>query len=303
LIPDCIGALLKGDKIIIVAPASMIYRSIVERGAELLRGHGFIVEIGEHVFKENGPYAGDDEQRASDLQKALNDGNCKAIWFARGGYGSLRILSLLNWSAFLKKPKWLIGFSDITVFHSYLTKHEIASLHGVMPAFFELKGEETESFQRTLQFLSKPSMDYSLEPSPFNKSGKAEGVLTGGNLSIIQSLRGTSFDISPYGKILFIEDIGEYHYHLDRMMMNLKIGKVLEKISGLIVGHFTDMKEGEAVFGKNANEIIHEAAEKYHYPVLYNFPAGHQFPNWPLLMGSRISLKVTENEVTLRSVK
>jgi len=237
-------SLKKGDKVCIIAPASKIKRQIVERGSELLRKHGFIVELGEHVFDEAETYAGEDEKRASDMQKAIDDRTIKAIFFARGGYGSIRTLSLLNWSAFFKKPKWLIGFSDITVFHSFLTKHGIASVHGVMPAFFECNGSETESFLKMLRLLENPFMDYSLETSPFNRKGKAEGVLTGGNLSLIQSLRGTSFDISPKGKILFIEDISEYHYHLDRMMMNLKTGKILEKISGLVVGHFTDMKEG-----------------------------------------------------------
>ncbi len=294
--------LKKGDRICIVAPAGKILPHLVERGSELLRRHGFIVETGEHVFDEDGPFAGKDEGRASDMQKAISNKNIKAIWFARGGYGSLRILSLLNWSAFFKNPKWLIGFSDITVFHSFLTKHEIASMHGVMPAFFECNGEETDSFLKTLELLSKPHMDYSIEPSPLNKNGTAEGVLTGGNLSLIQSLRGTSWDISPRGKILFIEDIAEYHYHIDRMMLNLKTGKILEKISGLIVGHFTDMKEGEAIFGKNATEIIREAAEKYHYPVLFNFPAGHEFPNWPLVLGARVKLNVTDQKVTLSSI-
>lgn len=293
--------LKKGDKIWIVAPAGKIGRQIVERGAELLRNHGYVVEIGQHVFDEEGPFAGGDIERASDLQKAINDKNCKAVWFARGGYGSLRTLSLINWSAFFKKPKWIIGFSDITIFHSFLTKHEIASLHGVMTAFFECNGEETDSFHKTLELLSNPHMDYSFEPSPFNKTGSAEGVLIGGNLSLIQSLRGTSWDISPKGKILFIEDIGEYHYHIDRMMLNLKAGKILEKISGLIVGYFTDMKEGEAVFGKNGREIIGEAAEKYRYPVVFDFPAGHELPNLPLIMGSRIRLDVSEKKVTVRS--
>lgn len=295
--------LKKGDKIWIVAPAGKIELRIVDRGAELLRRRGFIVEVGQHVFDEDGPFAGKDEDRASDLQKAINDKYCKAIWFARGGYGSLRTLSLINWSAFFKKPKWIVGFSDITIFHSFLTQHEIASLHGVMPAFFECDGEEGDCFLKTIELLSTPRMDYSIEPSSLNKNGSAEGVLTGGNLSLVQSLRGTSWDISPKGKILFIEDIGEYHYHIDRMMLNLKAGKILEKISGLIVGYFTDMKEGEAVFGKNAREIIREAAEKYRYPVVFDFPAGHEMPNLPLIMGSRIRLNVSDEIVTLNSVK
>jgi len=294
--------LRKGDKVCIISPAGKINRQIIERGAQILREQGFIVETGAHVYDEDGIFAGNDEARASDMQKAIENKDIKAIFFARGGYGSLRIHRLLNWSAFFKKPKWLIGFSDITVFHSYLSNHDIASVHGVMPAFYEQDGALTDSLLKTLELLSSPELNYSLEPHLLNRCGEAEGILTGGNLSIIQSLRGTPLDISPKGKILFIEDISEYHYHLDRMMINLKVGRVLEKISGLIVGHFTDIKDGETSYGKNAYEIIREAVEEYHYPVIFNFPAGHQLPNWPLLMGSRVGLNVSGNEANIKSI-
>lgn len=294
--------LKEGDKVAIVSPAGKIDRTVVERGAEILRDQGFIVEIGKHAFDVETVFAGSDEARAEDMQKAISDKKVKAIFCSRGGYGSLRIHQKLNWSAFFKKPKWLIGFSDISVFHAYLTNHKIASLHGVMPAFFEREGAVTESFLETINVLRGDLPLYSIEPHLLNRPGKAEGILTGGNLSILQSLRGTPLDISPKGKILFIEDTSEYHYHLDRMMTNLKTGRVLEQISGLIVGSFTDMKDGETPYGKSAHEIIHDAVALYRYPVVFFFPAGHQLPNFPLILGGRVSVNVTPNEVTVNSI-
>jgi muramoyltetrapeptide carboxypeptidase len=291
--------LTKGDKIAIVSPAGKIDSQIVERGAELLRGQGFVVETGKHAFDVEGVFAGSDESRAYDMQKALNDKKIRAIFCSRGGYGSLRTHMRLNWSAFFKKPKWLVGFSDITVFHAYLTKHKIASLHAVMPAFFEQGGVPTESLIRTLDLLRGDIPEYSVSPHVLNCAGKGDGVLVGGNLSVLMSLRSTPLDFSPRGKILFIEDTSEYNYHLDRMITNFKAGRVLEQLSGLIVGNFTDMKEGETPFGKSAYEIIHEAVAEYGYPVMFGFPAGHKLPNLPLVMGGRIILNVVANEVAV----
>ncbi len=295
-------SLKKGDKVCIIAPAGKIKRQLVERGVELLQNHGFVVQLGMHVFDEDGIFAGKDLDRASDMQRSLEDKNIKAIFCARGGYGSIRIQQYLNWSSFFKKPKWLVGFSDVTVFHSYLSKHGIASVHGVMPAFFEKEGKETDSFLKLVQVLGNPVMKFDFENYPLNKTGKAEGILIGGNLSMLYSLRGTQLDFSPKGKILFIEDLSEYHYHLDRMMMNLKTAGVLAKLSGLVVGQFTEMKDGDTPFGKSAYEIIKEAVDPYRYPVLFNYPAGHQLPNWPLILGSRISFNVSDKEATIRSL-
>ncbi len=292
-----------GDKIAIVSPAGKIDRTVVERGAEILREQGFEVEIGKYVFGDKGVFAGSDEDRAKDMQKALDDKKVRAVFFSRGGYGSLRTHRLLNWSAFFKKPKWLVGFSDITVFHSYLANHKIASIHGVMPSFYERDGIVTDSFVKTMNLLKGELPDYNIRSHELNRPGKSEGRLTGGNLSVIQSLRGTSLDISPEGKILFIEDISEYHYHLDRMMTNLRSGRILEKISGLIVGYFTDMKDGETPYGKSAYEIIHEAVADYHYPVIFGFPAGHELPNLPLIMGGRIAIDVTPSKAEIKFIK
>ncbi len=294
--------LKQGDKVAIISPAGIIGHQTVERGAELLRQQGFQVTIGQHACDANGFFAGSDIDRADDMQKALNDKSVKAIFFSRGGYGSVRTHLRLNWSSFFRKPKWLIGFSDITVFHAYLARHNIASVHGVMTAWFEQDGTPTSGFIRMISMLCGNTPEFEVSPHELNRYGSATGILTGGNLSIIQSLRGTSLDISPKGKILFIEDIDERLYHLDRMMMNLKAGRVLEQISGLVVGYFSGMKEQETPFGKTAYEIIREAVEPYRYPVIFGFQAGHELPNYPLLLGNRISLTVTENQVNLKTL-
>lgn len=294
--------LLPGDKVSIISPAGIIDRQIAERGAEILRQQGYRVEIGLHTFDEEGMFAGSDLARAADMQKALDDKSIKAIFFSRGGYGSLRTHLLLNWSSFFKKPKWLIGFSDITVFHAYLSNHNIASMHGVMTAWFENDQELTGSFLQMMQLLRGKKAEYSVPSNELNRNGASSGILTGGNLSIIQSLRGTSLDISPKGKILFIEDIDEYHYHIDRMMLNLKTGRVLEQISGLVVGYFTGNKDRETPFGRSAYEIIKEAVAPYHYPVVFGFPAGHELPNYPLLMGSKISLEVSDDHTIIKTM-
>ncbi len=292
----------QGDKVSIVSPAGKIDHQIVERGAEILRNQGFQVEIGQHAFDIDNMHAGTDVNRAFDLQKALNDKSIKAIFISRGGYGSIRTFSHLNWSSFFKKPKWLIGFSDITVFHAYLTNHNIPSVHGVMTAWFEKDGVLTDSFLKLMVVLKGEKLIFDVPPHPLNRNGDAIGLLTGGNLSLIQSMRGTSLDISPKGKILFIEDIDEPHYNIDRMMQNLRVGKILENLSGLIAGYYTDMKDSETLFGKSAYMIIREAVESYSYPVVFGFGAGHELPNHPLIMGGRISLHVTDNQVEIKQL-
>jgi muramoyltetrapeptide carboxypeptidase len=294
--------LSRGDKVAIISPAGKINRQIAERGGELLRQQGFSVEIGIHAFDTEGIFAGADFARAADMQNALDDKSIKAIFFTRGGYGSLRTHLLLNWSSFFKHPKWLVGFSDITVFHAYLSRHNIASAHGVMTAWYEQNEVLTDSFLQLMGLLKGEKPDYLIIPNELNRNGVASGILTGGNLSIIQSLRGTPLDISPKGKILFIEDIDEHNYHIDRMVMNLKAGGVLEKISGLVVGYFTRMKDGETPFGKNAYEIIREAVAPYKYPVIFGLQAGHELPNYSLIMGSRISLNISDNKVTIKTL-
>ncbi len=285
--------LTPGDKVVIISPAGRIDRQVVEHGAMLLRQRGYKVEIGRHAFGEDGVFSGSDVERAADMQQALDDPSVKAVFFSRGGYGSVRTHERLDWTSFFENPKWLVGFSDITVFHSWLSRSRTASVHGVMTSMFGKHDKPTGSFLRMMGLLEGERSGGVLPAHALNRTGSASGVLTGGNLSVIQSLRGTPLDLRPKGKILFIEDINEQLYHIDRMMRNLKAGRVLEQLSGLIVGHFTGMKEGSAPYGRTACEIIREAVEDYSYPVVFGFPAGHELPNEPLLMGGRITLDVS----------
>jgi len=283
-----------------ISPAGIVRREVVERGAELLRQQGFMVQIGRHAFDEESVFSGCDAARAADMQDALDDSSVKAVFFNRGGYGCLRTHLQLDWSSFLEHPKWLVGFSDITVFHAFLSRHGIASVHGVMASWFENDGAPTDSFLRMMKLLGGKPPEYDVPPHELNRAGTASGILTGGNLSVLQSLRGTPLDIAPEGRILFIEDIGEYHYHLDRMMRNLKAGGILERISGLIVGYFTGMKDGGTPFARTSYEIINEVVAPYQYPVAFGFPAGHELPNHPLLMGGKITLHVSATATLVR---
>ena len=288
-----------GDKIAMLSVASKVDREYVEKASQLLESKKFRIEIGAHAFDTFHSFAGTDTDRASDMQQALDDPEVKAIVFNRGGYGTLRTLSLLDWSGFYQNPKWLIGFSDITVFHAYLSKNGVASIHGVMPAFFYENGERSESFDRLLELLRGNSLRYEIPPNRQNLEGKCGGKLIGGNLSILLSLRGTPLDQSLEGKVLFIEDISEFDYHIDRMMMNLKYGGALSKLSGLIVGYFTDTKIPVTPFGLDAYDIIRQAVAEYDFPVVFGFPAGHELPNYPLLMGSKVTLDVSEKTVVI----
>lgn len=288
-----------GDRIAMVSVAGKINPEPVVAAKKFLEAENFVVEVGPHSFGSNHMFSGTDAERAEDIQKALDDPGVRAILFNRGGYGSLRTMALLDWSDFFRYPKWLVGFSDITVFHSFLSKQDVASIHGVMPYFFFENGQRTESLEMLLDLLRGQSSSYSLPSNSLNRIGKASGKLVGGNLSILLSLRGTMLDQKFQGSVLFIEDIDEYDYHIDRMMMNLKFGGVLSQVSGLIVGYFTDTKSGTTPFGSNALEIIRDAVSGYGYPVLFGFPAGHELPNYPLLMGSEVVMEVKDDAVLI----
>jgi muramoyltetrapeptide carboxypeptidase len=296
----CPSPLQPGDKIALISVAGKISRETVEKAIVLLEEEGFVTQMGAHAFDVLNAYAGTDQDRASDMQKALDDPEVRAILFTRGGYGSLRTFMLLDWTEFHRHPKWLIGFSDITVFHSYLSLKGVVSVHGVMTSYFFENGVRTSSLDKLLEVLRGKSPEYDLPPNPLNIPGTCQGELTGGNLSILYSLRGTSLDVSLAGKVLFLEDIQEFDYHLDRMMMNLKFGGVLSSLAGLIVGYFTETKSGETPYGQDAFEIIREAVSGYSYPVVFGFPAGHELPDYPLLMGAEIRMEVTGEKVIIK---
>jgi len=289
--------LKKGDKIGIVAPARKISFSEIEPAIKIIEEWGLEVVLGKNLCKEYYQFSGSVEERVSDFQNMLNDNSIKAIIAARGGYGTLQIIDFLDFSVFKKNPKWIIGYSDITVLHSHIhANFNMATLHATMPLNFTKNLESTESLKI---FLFGETLSYETPAHLLNKKGKAKGVLVGGNLSLLYALNGSVSDINTEGKILFIEDLDEYLYHIDRMMMSMERSGKLKNLAGLIVGGMTEMKDNMIPFGKTAEEIIFEKIEKYNFPVCFNFPAGHTDKNLAIPFGKVVSLEITNEKVTL----
>lgn len=287
--------LRKGDKIAVVSPARKITPEEAANAIRVFRSWGLEVVEGDHLYAACHQFAGSDEQRSADLQKALDDPSIKAIICSRGGYGIVRIIDRLDFSGFLQHPKWIAGYSDATVLHSHIHRHHgVETLHAVMPVNFMDKCESNPSVVTLKKALFGKLSGYRLPVSPACRSGIAEGELVGGNLSILYSLTNTRSDISTAGKILFLEDVDEYLYHIDRMMMNLKRSGMLEGLAGLIVGGMTRMHDNQETYGKSAYEIIADAVGDYSFPVFYGFPAGHQEDNRALILGRRITMHVDE---------
>ena len=294
--------LQKGDRIRIVAPAGKVQKDKVLPGIELLQDVGYEVLIGKHVFDRNFQYSGSDQQRAADLQEAINDNQTKAIICARGGYGSVRIIEKLDFSPLLKNPKWLVGFSDVTVLHSILNKLGLASIHGAMPAFFLENKKPTRSFLSLIELLSTGKSQVETAVHSLNRAGVCSGELVGGNLSLLYSLQGTPWQLETSGKIMLIEDLSEYLYHLDRMMQNFRLTGQLKNLAGLVVAAFSEMQDNESPFGKSAYEIIQDAVKDYHFPVCFDFPVGHLPRNFPLMLGAQYHLEV-ENTCNLKRIQ
>lgn len=293
-------ALKPNSKIRIVSPAGKIEEKHVLPAMEWLEEQGYKVELGKYVFAEHFQFAGTDKQRLEDLQTALDDPECETIICSRGGYGTVRIIDKLDFTRFLEKPKWLVGFSDITILHSCLNRLKIATIHGVMPRyFFADNGLPSEDLNSMMKLMKGEEISYSVNSTEFNKTGQAEAELVGGNLSIVTSLQGTGYDMNTDGKILFLEDIDEFLYHTDRMIHQLKLSGKLKNLAGLILGDFTDMKDNESPFGKTVHEIILEAVNDFNYPVCFGFPGGHDKENLALAFGKQWTLNVLEEKTEL----
>ena len=281
-----------GNKIGIISTARKLTESELEPALKVFADWGLEVVLGKYLFAEDHQYAGSDEQRATDLQRMLDDDEISAIICARGGYGTVRIIDRIDFSNFMKNPKWIVGYSDITVLHSHIHRNfGIETLHAIMPLNFPGSSEALSSLKKA---LFGKSLSYELEPHPFNRNGQCKGQLVGGNLSLLYSLNNTASDIDTNDKILFIEDLDEYLYHIDRMMINLRRSAKLEKLAGLIVGGMTEMNDNEVPFGKTAYEIIAEAVKPYSYPVIFNFPAGHVSDNRVLIIGRESEMTVSD---------
>lgn len=288
--------LKEGDLIRFVSPAKAIEAEFVEFAQEFLEKNGFQVLVGKHALGRWNYLSGTDAQRMSDMQEALDDPECKAILCARGGYGSVRILEKLNWAGFLREPKWLAGFSDITFFHNHIQACNLPSIHATMPLNF--KENTSESLNSLVDALSgKPRIYEYHATNGYFKSGQAEGNLVGGNLAVLHALMGTPKQPEFRDAILFIEDIGEYLYAIDRMLYTLELAGVFDKISGLIIGGMTNISDSNPPLGFTLEEIIKEKTWYRSFPVCMNFPAGHIDDNRALVFGERAMLEVGERVI------
>ncbi|MBL4625611.1 MAG: LD-carboxypeptidase [Flavobacteriales bacterium] len=280
-----------GDKVAIVSTARKITERDLDFSINKLQEWGLHVVFGAHLFEEDNQFAGTDEMRVADFQEALNDDSIKAIICARGGYGTVRIIDALDFSILEKSPKWIVGYSDVTVLHAHiLSNFDVQSIHGTMPINFESNTGEALSSLRKALFGEE--LSYEIKANGLNKTGSGTGNIIGGNLSILYSLIGSRSDIDTTGKILFIEDLDEYLYHVDRMMQNLKRSGKLAGLAGLIVGAMSDMNDNAIPFGKQAEEIILDAVSPYDYPVCFGFPVGHINDNRALYVNKKANLRV-----------
>ena len=289
--------LKKGDTIAILATARKNIVDNLKPSIDLVQSWGLNVVVGNTIGLDNNQLAGTDTERATDFQKMLDNPNIKAIWCARGGYGTVRMIDKVDFSNFKSNPKWVIGFSDVTVLHSHLNKLGVQTIHGMMPVNVEKATPAVkESFRKA---LFGETIDYKVPFDSENRLGTAKGELIGGNLSILYSLMGSASQVDCKGKILFIEDLDEYLYHVDRMMMSLKRCGCFEDLEGLIVGSMTKMKDNEIPWGKNANQIVTDITKDYKFPIVFDFPAGHIHDNRTLIFGNQVLLEVKQKETSV----
>lgn len=285
------------------APARKVTPEEMAPGIALLESWGYRVKTAPNLYGEYHQFSGTDEQRTADLQGLINDPGVDAIIAARGGYGCVRIIDQVDLGPLQSKPKWIIGFSDMTVLHSHLHQHlDLATLHA--PMVYSLAEDRTrpEAVESLQKVLMGEGIDIRVDAHPNNRNGEAEGILVGGNLSLIYALSGTASDIDTTGKILFLEDLDEYLYHIDRMLMQLKRAGKLSGLKGLIIGGMSDMKDNAVPFGKSAEEIIAGAVAEYDYPVCMGFPAGHITDNKTLVLGASCKLNVSGRTVLSQSI-
>lgn len=286
--------LKRGDTIAIVAPAGILKnkKTLIDAAVKLAERWGLHVNVGQHVFDHNNHFAGSDENRAHDFQDALDDPSIKAIWCARGGYGSVRIIDTLDFTQFRENPKWIIGYSDITAFHNHLNSLGVQSIHGMMGTSMQFDDKESE--ETLYKALFGKELKYELPAFKLNKNGVAEGELVGGNLSILMSMLGSKSQLNTDGKILFIEEIGEYKYAIDRMLQSLKRAGYFNNLKGLIIGDMTSIKKNTTKWGSSIEELILEVVANKKYPILFHFPAGHEPTNKALIMGGQVKIEVKE---------
>lgn len=287
-----------GDTVALVCTARKFFPEDAKSAIDLLESWGLNVKLGATIGLDNFQLGGTDSERAADFQAQLDDISVKAIWCARGGYGTVRIIDSLDFTKLKKHPKWIMGFSDVTVLHSQLNVERVASLHSIMPFTIPNAPEEVKETLRKALFGE--TLSYSIPSKSYDVKGVASGELVGGNISILYSLLGSKSAIDTKDKILFIEDLDEYLYHIDRMIYNLKRNGYFEQVKGIIVGSMTDMHDNEIPFGQNEVQIITEIAKDFSIPIAFQFPAGHQKDNRTMILGGQVAFEVNEKEIKLK---
>ena len=288
-----------GSKIGIVAPARKVTPDEMQYAIDWLKEHEFKPVYDDRLFAEHHIFAGDDNFRAAVFQQYLDDEEIDAVWFARGGYGSIRIIDKLDFTKFLQHPKWLMGFSDTTVFHGKLNRLGIPSLHSPMPFYFANKTAEAK--QSLFDAMTGRPLQYEIPSNPLNRLGEMKGEIVGGNLSVLMGMNGSDIFPETDGKILFIEEVDEYIYHIDRMMRALKRAGKLTHLKGLIVGGLTQIKDNTHPFGQTVEEVIAEAVSEYDYPVCFGFPAGHFDDNRVIVFGQKAKIEITSLSLSYSS--
>jgi len=296
--------LKQGSVIGITCPAGYVSEERVAPAVEVLQEWGFQVKTGKTVGKGAFYFAGTDSERLADLQDMLDDREVDAILMGRGGYGMSRLIDQLDFKGMIQKPKWICGFSDVTVLHNHLQNNfGMASLHSPMCGAFRSSTKDTDHIKNFRAALTGGALSYQTETSPFNRAGETEGILTGGNLSLLTHLIGSVSEVDTKGKILFIEDIDEYLYKMDRMLLTLKRAGKLDHIKGLIVGYLTQMQDTERPFGQTIEEIIYDKVKEYNYPVCFKFPCGHEDMNYTLSLGMKHKLTVNGSGGNLELIR
>lgn len=292
--------LKEGDTVAIVCTARKISKKELDPAIKLLTHWGLKVKLGDTVGKEYHQFGGTDVQRAKDFQEMLDDKEVQAIWCARGGYGTVRMIDEVNFSSIETNPKWIIGYSDPTVLHCHIHNLGVATIHGQMCLEIENKTEATRDTLKNILFGNYDAIKFASD-FKLNRTGHAKGQLIGGNLSVLSSVLGSKSTIKTEGKILFLEDLDEYLYHIDRMVHNIKRNGFFKNLAGLVIGGLTDMHDNTSPFGQSAEEIIANAVKEFNFPVCFNFPAGHSKDNRALIFGAETELIVTKDNVVLKT--
>ncbi len=294
--------LKKGDTVAIVAPSGILKNREreVQQAVDLLKSWGLHATVGKHVFSKANHFAGTDAERCEDLQKAMDDPTISAIWCARGGYGTVRILDKLDYTKLKENPKWIIGYSDITALHNQLHNQGFESLHALMCVSLTKDISEVQESVDTFKaaLFGKPK-NYDLEGSKYNREGEAKGQLIGGNLTMLHTMLGSDTSLDTSGKILFIEEIGEYKYHIDRMLQSMKRAGYFENLKGLVVGDMSKLRKNTTLWGTSIEQLILDALEEYDFPIAFNMPAGHEKDNRALVLGREVELKVGKDKSNL----